>query len=158
LRILSSMSEWETELELHRKYSAERRRARLELHDAQQRLDRFDKMVHGLEAVIPAELLERDADGRQSVAVPDEQSGRSAGPRGKEAIRLILEETPGRQFTPKELASEVERRGWSTPGVQHPEAAARAAANRLRIDSRFLLVDGGFVYNPFFAGMEDEAP
>lgn len=156
------MTSWDPELALLEKYRAERESARLDFREARDRVQRAQRMIESLESVIPSEMLDGPPMEPRVAAVPMTRTlssiTKEEGLRGKEAVAAILKENQGTPFTPAELAAELELRGWMNPKTKNPAATARAAANRLREDKHYALIDGGFVFNPFFVGAEDEQP
>jgi hypothetical protein len=77
--------------------------AEREAQDAQRRADALRKIIEGVRA------LHGEA-GQMALAVPLSADPED-GPRGREAIRLIVTERPG-IWTIPELSEEMRRRGW----------------------------------------------
>jgi hypothetical protein len=69
------------------------------------------------------------------------------GPRGEEAIRVLLAESP-RPQSPKALTDAIRRRGWIRPDAAHPEDAVRAALGRMRAKGTVVRVGTGLYALP----------
>lgn len=146
------MADRELEKQLLSQLRAELGEAEQEFDAVQDRVERLRLAVRGLEAVVgnAGGKTEPPADhdrarGTGTIRIP----ARPDGPRGEAAVRQVLEDNAGQGFTLRELFGELQVRGWISPESKNPEAATRAAANRLRQkDARFIFEDGRFVFNP----------
>lgn len=106
---------------------------RRDLQDAQARVERLAKGVKALEDVIRGATPEvpSDADevvlreGPEVVTVDLDPTG----PRGREAVRTILEERVGTWVDMNTLTNEIASRGWVES--DRPREAIRTSADRL---------------------------
>lgn len=117
----------------------DRRDAELRGHRAQMRVEALSQIVSGLE------LLQAGQDEPQRERLPVGDDGATVTvnlsvyghegdpPRGKEAVRIIMSESP-RVWKASDLVAEVVRRKWIDPNAKHPDAAVRVATARLLRD------------------------
>jgi hypothetical protein len=130
------------ERELLARYRRERDKALADRNEAQTRFDKYDPAVRALEAVLgETSIISTNApepSPRQNGTKPQH------GPRGASAIRAVLDEDKDRGWTIRELTEEIARRGWAPEGSNRPEAAVRAAFDRLRKShpDQYGLIDG----------------
>jgi hypothetical protein len=61
---------------------------------------------------------------------PDQPESRQERPKTQDAIRQIMQESPGKWFTVTLMVHELETRGWS-PDSDNPASAVRTAMARL---------------------------
>lgn len=118
---------------------------------AQAEVDKFALAVRGIEAVTDEgdDSAEEELNSPQA-SNPLIQQPSAKPPRGRAAVRMVLNENVGQAFTPAQLAEELVHRGWVTPDAADPAAAARSAANRLRAaDKQYVFENGAYSYRPF---------
>jgi hypothetical protein len=90
------------------------------------------KIVAGYLEMFPELRAEvEEATGR---AVSTEDDEESEQPRGAEAVRLILQDSPNAHFSVSELVSILRDRGW-LPKSENPANAIRTALERLCADA-----------------------
>lgn len=92
-------------------------------------------------ALARAEAIERIIDGIErllgeapSPTLPlfdRTEAEATDGPRGQEAVRQVMATQPDRIWTLSAITREVRRRRWINPNAKTPQAAIRAATQRL---------------------------
>lgn len=104
------------------------------LRRAQRRVEALSQIVGGLSLLVTEEpqrerlpVSSDEATVRVSISAYGHEGDT---PRGQEAIRIILSESP-RAWRQSELVAEVLRRGWIRPSAKRPDAAVRVATRRL---------------------------
>jgi hypothetical protein len=100
---------------------------RAELVETERRGAALRKLVDGY-----VELFPDLADPIHANAVAESETR----PKGREAVRLVLMESPGQWFTLPYMLDELQRRGW-LPESNEPGNAVRAALTRLVTDPDF---------------------
>lgn len=101
--------------------------AELRARRAQSEADNLRKVIEGLEGLtgnreqIP---LFVQTERRREPSEPE-------GPRGQEAVRQVMNTDPDRVWPLSSIAHEILRRGWIDPVAKVPNAAIRAATQRL---------------------------
>jgi hypothetical protein len=100
---------------------------------AQMQVETLTRTVAGLRKILDAyvemfpELLPFVEGMTQGISPADDEDGR---PRGAEAVRLILQESPNEWFRVSELVGLLRDRGW-LPESENPANAVRTALERL---------------------------
>ena len=151
---MQSADPYAAERALLAKYRAELQRAQMDATNAQERIERYQPVVRGLEGVIPDEAPSRApvAPNGDDAATAEQTKPRrtnSSGPRGEEAVKRVLMEHPGEGMQATSITRQLHERDWISPGTKDPVAATRAAANRLRVkDTRFRFENGFYVFQP----------
>jgi hypothetical protein len=113
--------------------------------------DALRTAVAGIEGLalafaVPADYVPEAEPVRETEPSPpaEPQVAATDGPRGREAVRLVLEEA-GRPMRPKEIVTAVMRRGWIEPEAKSPDSAIRLATRRLAKDGIAVEVNGAYV-------------
>jgi len=132
-------------------YTDQLERARLDvqqadddMRDAMVRRERAERRVEALSRIVSGlSLLEHEQPQRERLPVTTDEDTVSLKltvyghegdtPRGQEAVRIIMSESP-RAWRQNELVAEVLRRGWIKPSAKRPGAAVRVATRRLAED------------------------
>lgn len=95
------------------------------MEDAERKVAGLQKIILGYVEMFP-ELATLDINAEVKAAATD-TDGR---PRGAEAVRSILQDSPGEPFTVSELVGLLRARGW-LPESENPANAIRTALERL---------------------------
>ncbi len=113
-------------------YEAELRDAQAELLTVRRRVDGLEMIVTGLRHLANLEAVAPDDGASTDLPSEIESDGPEAPrPKGSDAIRQLLAEQPEREWKIADVIAELERRGWMSTEAQHPQAATRAAMQRL---------------------------
>jgi hypothetical protein len=111
-------------------------------------MEALQRIVDGLEVIQARRLVERTFSDPAEVptitftpadAVPAKGDTGiavltltpSSGPRGVEAVRRVMGESPDRNWAMAEIFDALQARGWASDTSSNPKAAARAAVQRL---------------------------
>ncbi len=118
-------------------------RADDDMRDAEARRSRAQRRIEALVQIVSGlSLLHSEHEEPQRERLPVRDDGGTAiigltafgqegeMPRGKEAVRIIMSETP-RTWKAAELVAEVLRRKWIDPHAKQPKAAVGVATRRL---------------------------
>jgi hypothetical protein len=100
-------------------------RAQLALGEA----ENLRKIVAGLEGLSrgPRDQLPLPINQEQ----PAQSQDRPEGPRGQEAVRQVMMTAPDQEWSLAAITGEILKRAWIVPDAKVPEAAIRAATQRL---------------------------
>lgn len=112
------------------------RRYRKQLADAEARyqsarleMESLRSVVSGLESLLGPQIRPRIDVGDSGRSVQELQG---EPPRGSRAVLQLLNDAPpDREWTMVNVLAELDRRGWLNRDAKHPQAAARAALQRL---------------------------
>lgn len=91
-------------------------------------VEALEKIVEGIEALIRGDRPTFVPGA--GIEAADENSSAPETPRGREAVRRVLQET-GTPWKLQALIAEIQRRGWIDPAAKQPAAAIRTAVGRL---------------------------
>jgi hypothetical protein len=105
------LSNWAMELRMHRQRAA----------DSARKISAIQKIVAGLLEMFPELAGEFDLETEFKA---------DGVPRGAEAVRIVLQESPNEWFYVSALVDELRARGW-LPESENPANAVRAALERL---------------------------
>jgi hypothetical protein len=95
---------------------------------AQSQADHLRNIVDGLEGLSGGRRDQMHLFVPLGSATPTEVE---QGPRGQEAVRLVMASAPDRVWSLGAITHEILDRGWIDPGAKVPAAAIRAATQRL---------------------------
>ncbi len=121
----------------------------------ERRLAALGKLVEGY-----IELFPDLADSQVAVPSSPEWAEPDNRPKGQEAVRRVMMESPGQWFTVPYMLAELRRRDW-LPESDEPGNAVRASLTRLVVDPQFQKGRGAktgavtFAYKPHFADDTD---
>jgi hypothetical protein len=90
-------------------------------------MEALRKVVEGLESLAGT----RTEQPALFVETPTERQQAESGPRGQEAVRQVMLQAPDRNWMLATISREILRRGWIDPEAKVPQAAIRAAVQRL---------------------------
>ncbi len=101
-----------------------------EVAATEKRLAALQKLVEGYLELFPE--LTDDAPTNSAAAATNETNR----PKGQEAVRQVMMESPGKWFTVPLMLEELRKRGW-LPETDEPGPAVRASLTRTLADPRF---------------------
>lgn len=150
---LGSLSNEGTAAEMAKQLLTQLEDARHSVELSQRRAVGFRKMLDGLIEMFPAleDLLPEDLDGEEQPR-----------PRGAEAVRRALAESPGDWYAVPAIVMMLQRHDW-LPESSNPANAVRTAAERCVEDGRIekgRSQDGAVIYRfaapPTYAASDEE--
>ena len=153
------MVDQETLKRLVEQLRAEHEAVRAEYMKAQRRMSALRQAVESIEKLLETFVLVDATEEASTVEAALAELGTSSDqlnvvvdpdrPRGAEAVRRVLVEEHGKAWTPRELAAELDRRGWA-PESKSPVDAVRTALMRAwrAPDSGITREGSKFIYRP----------
>jgi hypothetical protein len=132
-----------------------------QLHEAAATMDRAQRTVTGIGKILDGyiemfpQLQSVVDEATAGITLPTTEAGDDGRPRGAEAVRLILQESPSAWFRVSQLVGLLRDRGW-LPESENPANAVRTALERLVADpddsdvvrGKFKSGAVGYMYDP----------